>query len=347
MRTNIFITNTTVAPDFVEDVASMTTNMALIKALASNEVNTLKKNFNLCWLGSDSRYANFGNRETRLIPISTCGLVCKDTLQRIAKYNERYVALSLDFGETDLSGYVNEEMTIRVIIPVGFNHRNTWNFSYVVKNDSTAEDIVKSLLSQVAASSIKEWLEVEYDATNSVVKFYVNDKVNDVYVKPLDSMSASWISVVNTPAEDDATYSTEPGSKVELITREYLKKLVIDADANYGFDYINCPDGDFYPNKLRPRDVDYLLDNFVNIVEGEFGGTLGLTHLTFVEPRIVETTGHVVKQVINILHPIKDVGDFVYADYQSMIEKIAGTTFANISEGTVSTNDEEDQNEEP
>lgn len=324
MRTNIFITSNSIASDFVENVGSMTTDIALIKALTSTDNNTLRNNFNLCWKGSDSRYANFGNRETRIIPISVCGLVCKDAVQKIAKYNERYIALSFDFGEVDLTGYVNEEMTIRVILPVGFNHRNTWNFSYMVTHDSTPEAIAESLLKQISVSSIKEWMEVEYDVENSVVKFYVNSKVNNVYVKPLDSMLGSWIQVVNVPSSGDNTYGTDPGNGVELITREYLKKVIVDADANYGFDYVNCPNGDFYPNQLRPKDVDYLLDNFVNIVEGKFGGTIGLTHITFVEPRIVETTGHVVKQVINIIHPMKDVGDFVYNDYVAMIQKITG-----------------------
>ena len=70
-----------------------------------------------------------------------------------------------------------------------------------------------------------------------------------------------------------------------------------------------------------------MLDSLTNVVENVFGGTLGLTHITFVEPRIVETTGDVVKQVINIVHPLKDVGDFVYDDFKAMVNKIAPGTF--------------------
>lgn len=326
MRTNIFLTSNSIASDFVADVNAMTTDIALMKAKTHGTV--LDKQFNLVWKGGDSRYANFGNREIRVIPISLCELYCKDTEQKIAKYDDGAIVFSLDIADDyDFTNIIGQDITVRVILPAKFNKRNSWNFSYRVAADTTVAKVRESIYNQIKNSSIKEWVDMEIiEATGGLppvttligVKFYMTECVNNVYVHPMDATLSSWINVVT---------SVNDTNKVELVTRAFLRKLIVDADANYGFDYINCPDGDFYPNKLRPREVDFMLDTLTNVVEDVFGGTLGLTHITFVEPRIVETTGDVVKQVINIVHPLKDVGDFVYNDFKAMINKIAPGTF--------------------
>lgn len=326
MRTNIFLTSNSIASDFVADVNAMTTDIALMKAKTSGTV--LDKQFNLVWKGGDSRYANFGNRETRVIPISLCELYCKDTAQKIAKYDDAAILFGLDIADDyDFTNIIGKDITVRVILPAKFNKRNSWNFSYRVAADTTVAKVRESIYNQIKNSSIKEWVDMELayevdedtqESTLTGIKFYMTEYVNNVYVYPMDAALSSWINVAT---------NVQDTNKVELVTRAFLRKLIIDADANYGFDYINCPDGDFYPNKLRPREVDFMLDTLTNVVENVFGGTLGLTHITFVEPRIVETTGDVVKQVINIVHPLKDVGDFVYDDFKAMINKIAPGTF--------------------
>lgn len=332
MRTNIFITNNTVAADFVQDIASMTTDIALVKAKTNG--TELEKQFNLAWVGGDSRYANLGNRETRLIPISLCELFVNETENKIAKYNDRYVKFELTISDDfDLTNIIGSDVTLRIILPVGFNHRNSWNFSYQVKNGSTIEDIKNSLYTQILASSIKEHIDIEHytvsedseadDAGADYIKFYVTEDIPHVFIYPLDATISSWLTIEKVPEVNNLPSGFE-NKGVELVTRAYLRKLILDADANYGFDYINCPTGEFYPNQLRAREVDFILDTFTKVVEDVFGGTIGLTHITFVEPRIVETTGHVVKQVINIIHPMEDTGDFVYADYVAMIQKLTG-----------------------
>ena len=326
MRTNIFLTSNSIASDFVADVNAMTTDIALMKAKTHGTV--LDKQFNLVWKGGDSRYANLGNREIRVIPISLCELYCKDTEQKIAKYDDGAIVFILNIADDyDFTNIIGQDITVRVILPAKFNKRNSWNFSYRVAADTTVAKVRESIYNQIKNSSIKEWVDMEIiEATGGLppvttligIKFYMTEYVNNVYVHPMDATLSSWINVVT---------SVNDTNKVELVTRAFLRKLIVDADANYGFDYINCPDGDFYPNKLRPREVDFMLDTLTNVVENVFGGTLGLTHITFVEPRIVETTGDVVKQVINIVHPLKDVGDFVYNDFKAMINKIAPGTF--------------------
>lgn len=319
MRTNIFLTSNSIASDFVADVNAMTTDIALMKAKTNGTV--LDKQFNLVWKGGDSRYANFGNREIRVIPISLCELYCKDTEQKIAKYDDGAILFNLDIAnDYDFTNIIGKDITVRIILPAKFNKRNSWNFSYRVSGDTTVAKVQESIYNQIKNSSIKEWVDIELVNSNDFtgIKFYMTECVNNVYVYPMDATLSSWINI---------TTSVNDTNNVELVTRAFLRKLIIDADANYGFDYINCPDGDFYPNKLRPREIDFMLDTLTNVVENVFGGTLGLTHITFVEPRIVETTGDVVKQVINIVHPLKDVGDFVYGDFKAMVNKIAPGTF--------------------
>lgn len=326
MRTNIFLTSNSIASDFVADVNAMITDIALMKAKTHGTV--LDKQFNLVWKSGDSRYANLGNREIRVIPISLCELYCKDTEQKIAKYDNGAIEFYLDIpNDYDFTNIIGQDITVRVILPAKFNKRNSWNFSYRVAADTTVAKVRESIYNQIKNSSIKEWVDMEfiYEVDEEIqesilvgVRFYMTEYVNNVYIYPMDATLSSWINILT---------NVDDTNKVELVTRAFLRKLIVDADANYGFDYINCPDGDFYPNKLRPREVDFMLDTLTNVVEKEFGGTLGLTHITFVEPRIVETTGDVVKQVINIVHPVKDVGDFVYDDFKAMINKIAPGTF--------------------
>lgn len=296
MRTNIFLKEDTVFTDILEDYVR--NGFGLFKAHSNG--TDLKNNLNLFFNRTDSSFLYSDMRESRLIPFSTCNLKVEDHIIDLTPKNGKYCIFELDDGPfTDIDKFVNDDVSIRIVIPTEFNHRNSWYFSHRVTYGDTFEAIRSDIYNQIINSSLREHFDIEMGADDVNIRFYINEDHNTIKVMPVDSMPQSAINFAKA------------NNLISNKSREFINKLIIDADANYGFDYINCPDGDFYPNKLRYKDIEKELMKYSkNSSNGippridRTSKTIGLTHITFTEPRIVETTGDVVKQVINIIHPL-------------------------------------------
>ena len=309
MRTNVFITNQSVKPTLV-GMADLNKTIGFVKA--STNGSSLLKNINLVFKESDYKFYGFGNRETRVIPISLCDIVVKESIIDFDKLNYRVLTLDFDFSGIDLTTLVGEDLSIRIVIPTEFNHRNSWNFSHRVVYGDTADNIKADLFKQIANSSLVQHLELKNDVDNAMdygLAFYLNPCHNTFKVMAMDSMPPSAISF-------------DPEYIITYKAKEFINKIIVDADANYGFDYVNCPEGDFYPNKMTYKQAEKLLFDYAKLISGG-NYNIGLTHITFNEPRIIETTGDVVKQVVNIIHPLENKGNFVKSDYTTMISLIS------------------------
>lgn len=312
MRTNILVNNSTVVGPIIIPASGVgevlsQAGIAAMCLVEPDSEGSVGKYLNILFTEPDSRYLGNERRETRMIPINTCDIKVTEANVFFGKKNK--FCSELYIGSIDnLSDLVGEDLSIRIVIPAVLNGRNSWNFSHRVKYGEEIDDVRRDLYSQIMASSIKEHLELNVSDSypnGTSVLFFTNSMHDGMYAYAMDSLPPSSLAIET---------GIGPGHSI----REFINKVIIDADANYGFDYINCPNGDFYPNQLRYRDVEKLLFNIATEAgTGEYN--IGLTHITFTEPRIVETTGDVVKQVINIIHPIANIGHFVINDYSSFV----------------------------
>lgn len=303
MRTNIFIQdeNISFAEETHDDFLSQTYSIGLIKAASAGD--ELKENTNLYMKVNNPEFSTFGIREFRMIPISKCNFHANIVPVDFSLKDENGISFSLDFSNITISDFVNEDFTIRITIPAKFNHRNSWTFSRRIKYDDTEEIIQKDFCRQILNSSLNEYFDIfgspSYAPTS--LDFFIKNEHISLYVDALDSLPKSCIVM-------------SPDSRITIpatgiINMDYLAKLIVDADANYGFDYINCPSGEFYPNQIRELDAKRSLAKI-------YDKHAVLIHMSFTEPRIVETTGDVVKQVINIILPAmtkykSKLGDFI------------------------------------
>jgi len=141
-------------------------------------------------------------------------------------------------------------------------------------------------------SSIKEHVGV-YIIRGEIV-FLLNEEHNAVLVQPLDAMPSDGVTTIRQSSDENnnSLFSTVAA------VRNYLIKLAVDADANYGFDYVDNAFHELYPNQSSYKDIEkYIAREMAGNETSEYT----VFHITFTEPRNVETTGDVVKQVINII----------------------------------------------
>ena len=311
MRTNIFITNQSVKTTFVNNLDDLNKDLGFVKA--TSDGNLVDKNFNLVLKEDNYKFKGNKTREIRVIPVSLCDIRVTEHIIDMHKLNHDYCGLSpFELSSDFINDSIGEDVGIRIVIPTEFNHRNSWNFSHRIVLGDTADTITKDLFGQIIASSLKEYVEINMTVEEAMeeasLDIYTNDEHQTIYFHPLDKMPSSAIGVTDV-------------TSIKHISKKFINKLIVDADANYGFDYINCPEGEFYPNKLRYKDAEKLLFEYAKNASNEY--TIGLTHIVFNEPRVIDTTGDVVNQVINIIHPVENKGNFVKNDYDTMIGLIS------------------------
>lgn len=312
MRTNIFLTANFSAKGALGNVENIDSGEIGIIKPDNNNPNL----YQLCIRLLDNR--DMLKMPARTIPIHICNIKITESLQALADYNKDYIKIKPQGSEPDdldYSDYIGRELGIRLSIPADLNHRNSWCFTDVFKNGDTFSSFQSRVIKQIVNSSMSSEFKIVHNADNSVF-IYLNEPHNTVILQHLDDTPTSWFKLdyINMSSFDGVVKRD-----IRLVTREYVRKLIIDADANYGFDYLNCFDKDFYPNQLSANDVDKLLSTITNTKEDGNIRFWGLTHIEFTEPRVIETTGDVVRQVINIIHPTEDTGSFVIKDYASMI----------------------------
>ena len=287
MRTNIFCTKSylNVNTSIADSYADISGNLGIVKADSNG--NKLDNFLNLVMISG-----NVGSAEiSRVIPISLCNLNIKSCSLSIVNKNTDGTILSYNFNASEL---VNEEIGFRLTIPAGFNHRHSWTFSYKIKPGDTTDAVIEKLNNMILSSSIKEHVGVYINNVN--VGFLLNEEHNAILAQPLDAMPSDGIAITrNLNQEGSSIFST-----VAAI-RNYLIKLAVDADANYGFDYVDNAFHELYPNQLSYKDIEKYIMGETNTTNGTVAYTV--FHITFTEPRHVETTGDVVKQVINIICP--------------------------------------------
>lgn len=310
MRTNIFCTSEylTIDNSIADSYAHISGNLGIVKADSNG--NRLDNFLNLVMINGD-----VGSSEiSRVIPISLCNLNIKlCPLDIVHKYNDATI-LSYNFNASEL---VNEEIGFRLTIPAGFNHRHSWTFSYKIKPGDVTDAVIEKFNNMILSSSIKEHVEVRIN--DGMVGFLLNEEHNAVLVQPLDAMPSDGIVITRTVDQDDnSLFSTLAA------IRNYLIKLAVDADANYGFDYVDNAFHELYPNQLSYKDIDKYIMGETNTITRTANYTV--FHITFTEPRHVETTGDVVKQVINIICPSD-------SDVSTLIEDLASAAGIVISNG--------------
>lgn len=279
MRTNIFCTTDLTVDTIIRySYTNIGGNLGITKADSNG--NQLDKFLNLVMINGDDENTEI----SRVIPICLCDLNIKANSFDITSKYQDITKLGYRFDANEL---VNEEIGFRLTIPAGFNHRHSWTFSYKIKPGDTTDTVVEKFNNMILNSSIKEHVGVHI--TDDGIDFLLNEEHNAVLVQPLDSMPSNGISIKNP----------NPFS-IMTATRNYLVKLAIDADANYGFDYVDNAFHELYPNQLSYKDIEkYIEKDVESSNDDSFNYTV--FHITFTEPRNVETTGDVVKQVINII----------------------------------------------
>ena len=310
MRTNIFIKNEMIIKTLITSGASLVDNEyfaypALGLMSAETNGDTLKKSLNLVLSKVNPEYLDNIVRESRVIPLSACNARITESVVDISGYYGYGMNFEIDDTKFTPSDHINEDVGVRLTIPAEFNHRHTWSFSHRVKANDTVSSIQANLYKMIANSSLKEYIDIKYSSEDFML--FVKDEHNFVIIQAIDSLPQSALIIKDANDEDAKPFT-------EQVSLNYLTKVIVDADANYGFDYINCPEGDLYPNKLTAREVKRALLSY--------GYQFGLTHIVFNEPRFVETTGDVVNQVINIIHPLSDNGNFDIDDYEDFINLI-------------------------
>ena len=310
MRTNIFIKDEKIIKTLITGGTSLNSNeyfaypsLGLISAESNGD--TIKKSLNLVLSKVNPEYLDNIVRESRVIPLSACNARITESVVDISGYYGYGMNFEIDDTKFTPSDHINEDVGVRLTIPAEFNHRHSWTFSHRVKANDTVSSIQASLYKMIADSSLKEYIDIRYSSGDFML--FVRDEHNFVTIQAIDSLSQSALIIKDANVEDAKPFTRQ-------VSLNYLTKVVVDADANYGFDYINCPEGDLYPNKLTAREVKRALLSY--------GNSLGLTHIVFNEPRIVETTGDVVNQVINIIHPLSDNSYFDIDDYGDFIDLI-------------------------
>lgn len=286
MRTNIFCTSEYLNVDasIKDSIASMEGTLGIVKADSNGRI--LNNFLNLIM-----RVGGGPNIEiSRVIPISLCDLNIKEgSFTIVDKYSDETTL----FYSFDVDGLVNEEIGFRLTIPAGFNHRHSWTFSYKIKQGDTTEAVNEKFNNMILNSSIKEHVGVYVKGQDIV--FVLNEEHNAVLVQPLYAMPSDGIFIEKDSfdLDDTSLFSTLTAA------RNYLIKLAVDADANYGFDYVDNAFHELYPNQLSYKDIEkYIMSE---IVTNHGPVDYKVFHITFTEPRNVETTGDVVKQVINII----------------------------------------------
>lgn len=279
MRTNIFCTTDLTVDTIIRySYTNIGGNLGITKADSNG--NQLDKFLNLVMINGDDENTEI----SRVIPICLCDLNIKANSINIEDKYQDITQLKYYF---DAEKLVNEEIGFRLTIPAGFNHRHSWTFSYKIKPGDTTDTVVEKFNNMILNSSIKEHVRVYIN--DDAIDFLLNEEHNAVLVQPLDSMPSNGISIKNA----------NPFS-IMTATRNYLVKLAIDADANYGFDYVDNAFHELYPNQSSYKDIEKHIENEI-INSGANSVNYTVFHITFTEPRNVETTGDVVKQVINII----------------------------------------------
>lgn len=285
MRTNIFCINEYLNIDtsIRDSYLNIIGNLGIVKADSNG--NKLDKFLNLIMMTRNDG----GIEISRVIPMSLCNLNIKaHSFNIINKYND-VASLNYSF---DAAKLVNEEIGFRLTIPAGFNHRHSWTFSYKIKPGDTTDAVVGKFNNMILNSSIKEHVGVYID--HRELFFLLNEEHNAILVQPLDAMPSDGVIAEKRSfgENDNSLFSTAAA------VRNYLIKLTVDADANYGFDYIDNAFHELYPNQSSYKDIEkYIAREMVGSETSEYT----VFHITFTEPRNVETTGDVVKQVINII----------------------------------------------
>lgn len=285
MRTNIFCTNEYLNIDtsIRDSYLNIDGNLGIVKADSNGIV--LDKFLNLIMMTRNDA----GIEISRVIPISLCNLNIKAHSFNIVNKYKDAAKLIYDFDTTKL---VNEEIGFRLTIPAGFNHRHSWTFSYKIKSGDVFVDVIKKFNNMILNSSIKEHVGV-YIIRGEIV-FLLNEEHNAVLVQPLDAMPSDGVTTIRQSSDENnnSLFSTVAA------VRNYLIKLAVDADANYGFDYVDNAFHELYPNQSSYKDIEkYIAREMAGNETSEYT----VFHITFTEPRNVETTGDVVKQVINII----------------------------------------------